>query len=111
LIGFQEGIMAQKERDVSINMSGIPVSGIGGLGLVAVAALICYVLPAAWWLVAFGAVGGTLTGIAIVAFRRHHVSAGPSGDDPTILFRAETVTKRDRIRRAPRTDVAELATL
>ena len=35
---------------------------------------------------------GTLLGIAIVAFRRHHVSAGPSGDDPTILFRAEAVT-------------------
>ena len=103
--------MAPEDRDVSINMSGIPVSGIGGLGLVAVAGLICYVLPAAWWLVAFGAVGGTLMGVAIVAFRRHHVSAGPSGDDPAILFRAEPVTKRDRTRRTARVDVVELATL
>ena len=103
--------MAREDRDVSINMSGIPVSGIGGLGLVAVAVLICYVLPAAWWLVAFGAVGGTLMGVALVAFRRHHVSAGPSGDDPKILFRVQPVPNREEIRRAPPADVAELATL
>jgi hypothetical protein len=101
--------MAPEDRDVNINMSGIPVAGIGGLGLVVAAALICYVLPAAWWLIAFGSVGGTLMGVAIVAFRRHPVSSGPSGDDPKILFRAETVT-REEIRR-PRPDVAELATL
>ena len=103
--------MAPEDRDVSINMSGIPVSGVGGLGLVAVAGLITYVLPAAWWLVAFGAAGGTLLGIAIVAFRRHHVSTGPSGDDPKILFRAEPAVNRGEARRAPRADVAELATL
>jgi hypothetical protein len=110
-IGFQGGTMAPEDRDVSINMSGIPVSGIGGLGLVAVAALICYVLPAAWWLVAFGAAGGSLLSLAIVAFRRHHVPSGPSGDDPKILFRAEPVTKGEEVRRAPRADAAELATL
>jgi hypothetical protein len=76
-------------RDVSINMSGISVSGVGGLGLVAIAALTTYVLPQAWWLVAFGTGGGALVGLAIVTFRRHHVTRGPSGDDPTILFRAE----------------------
>ena len=88
-IANQEAAMAPEDRDVNINMSGISVAGVGGLGLVAVAALMTYVLPQAWWLEVIGAAGGTLVGIAIVAFRRHHVSSGPSGDDPRILFRAE----------------------
>ena len=103
--------MTPQERDVSINMSAISVSGVGGLGLVAAVALTAYVVPEAWWLVAFGIGGGVLLGAAIVAFRRHHVSSGPSGDDPTILFRAEeATTNRARSRTAPRADVAELAT-
>jgi hypothetical protein len=89
--------MAPEDRDVNINMSGISVAGVGGLGLVAVAALMTYVLPQAWWLEVIGAAGGTLVGIAIVAFRRHHVSSGPSGDDPRILFRTEApVAKAER---------------
>jgi hypothetical protein len=103
--------VAPGDRDVNINMSGIPVAGVGGLGLVAVAALVAYVLPAAWWLVAFGATGGVLLGLGIVMFRRHHVTPGPSGDDPKILFRAESAPTGDRPRRAPRANVAELATL
>jgi hypothetical protein len=77
-----------REDPVAINMSGISVSGVGGLGLVAVAALITWTFPQAWWLEVFGALGGTLLGIAIVAIRRFHVPSGPSGDDPRILFRA-----------------------
>ena len=67
--------------------------------------------PQAWWLVAFGIGGGVLLGIAIVAFRRHHAPSGPSGDDPTILFRAEPVPEAGTLAPAPRADVAELATL
>ncbi len=42
--------MTQPERDVQINISAIPVAGVGGLGLVAIAALVAVVLPAvgAW---------------------------------------------------------------
>jgi hypothetical protein len=80
--------MALREDAANINLSGISVSGVGGLGLVAIAALTTWVLPQAWWLVAFGAAGGGLLGSAIVAFRRLHTPAGPSGDDPHILFRA-----------------------
>ena len=82
--------MALREDPPTINMSGISVSGVGGLGLVAMAALTTWVLPQAWWLVAFGAAGGCFVGVAIVVFRRHHTPAGPSGDDPHILFRATT---------------------
>ena len=102
--------MAPGDRDVSINISGIPVAGVGGLGLVAVAALISYFLPALRPAVALGAVGGILLAIAIVAFRRHHLPSGPSGDDPKILFRAEPAAKREHARPGPRTDVVELAT-
>jgi hypothetical protein len=93
--------MAPRTRDVSINISGISVSGVGGLGLVAIAALTTYVLPQAWWLVAIGAFGGVLLGIALVVAGRHHTASGPSGDDPRILFRAapdshEAVPSRER---------------
>jgi len=100
--------MTPGDRDVSINISSIPVSGVGGLGLVAVAALIAYFLPVMRPFVSLGAAGGILLGIAIVAFRRHHVSSGPSGDDPTILFRPEPAPIRERARPGPR--VVELAT-
>lgn len=100
--------MAPQDRDVSINMSGIPVSGIGGLGLVAVAGLITYVLPQAWWLVAFGAIGGVALGCAMVVFRRHHIPSGPGGDDPRILFRAEAPTPT---RPVARTRTLELGTV
>ena len=102
--------MSSQSRDVSINISGIPVNGIGGLGLVAVATLMTYVLPATWWFVACGAGGGVLMGIAIVAYRRHHVSRGPSGDDPTILFRPEPLAKRED-RGMPPAGLVELASL
>ena len=91
--------MALREDAATINMSGISVSGVGGLGLVAIAALTTWVLPQAWWLVAFGAAGGCFLGLAIVVFRRHHTPAGPSGDDPHILFRAT-----DEHRSRPATD-------
>ena len=83
--------MASERRSVEINMSGIPVNGVGGLGLVAVAALMTYVLPEASGLVLLGAAGGLVLGVVLVIVRRHYVPSGPSGSDPTILFRAEPV--------------------
>jgi hypothetical protein len=103
--------MAPQNRHVNINISGISVSGVGGLGLVAVAALMTWVLPQAWWLVVFGAAGGILVGVAIVAFRRYHAPSGPSGNDPWILFRAEEATPDRKRSHTARPDVAELAAL
>jgi hypothetical protein len=100
--------MALRQDSATINISGISVSGVGGLGLVAIAALTTWVLPQAWWLVAFGAAGGCLLGLAMVAFHRHHTSSGPSGDDPHILFRttpanppASPAATRANLRLAP----------
>lgn len=97
--------MTPTERFVEINMSGIPVNGIGGLGLVAVAVLMTVVLPEAWWLLVIGALGGIALSVVIVVARRHHVPSGPSGDDPTILFRPEPV-KRERNHQANGTQIA-----
>jgi hypothetical protein len=106
-IGFEEETMTPREPIVSINMSGIQVSGVGGLGLVAVAALMTYEFPEARWLVGFGAIGGAALACAMVAFRRRHVSS-PSGDDPKILFRADAPAAT---RPGPRTRTLELRTL
>jgi hypothetical protein len=86
--------MTPNQGSVEINMSGIPVKGIGGLGLVAVAVLMTVVLPAAWWLLVLGAAGGVMLGAVMALMRRHHSPRGPSGDDPTILFRPEPVKGR-----------------
>lgn len=45
---------------------------IGGLGLLAIAALITIVSPGAWWLLGVGAFGGFAIGGVLVATRRRH---------------------------------------
>jgi hypothetical protein len=52
---------------------------IGMLGAAGVATLITIVAPAAWWLVAFGAIGGVLVAIALVAVTRRRVLGQPAG--------------------------------
>ena len=54
------------------------------------------------------AIGGLALGGALIAFRRTHISPGPSGDDPKILFRAAA---RGADRPIARTRTLELRTL
>ena len=70
----------------TMNLSGIRVQGIGGLGLIAVVLLISLTMPAAWWLVAMGLAGGIVLGVALV-LRRRRIGFS-SGDGPTTLFGA-----------------------
>lgn len=100
--------MTPSDRRVEINISGISVSGVGGLGMVAMAALVSIVMPEAWFTTVLGLVGGVLLGVVLIAYRRHHVSRGPSGDDPTILFRSEAEGAAPAARTRP-TDAAQLA--
>jgi hypothetical protein len=79
--------MAADKRRPEINMSGIPVAGVGGLGLVAMAVVVSIFLPAASWTMSAGLAGGVVLGVALIAFRRKWKGTGPSGDDPRILFR------------------------
>jgi hypothetical protein len=78
----------KEDRSVQINISGIPVAGVGGLGLVAMATIVSIAMPAARVVMLSGVVGGCLVALALVLARRHFKSDAPSGDDPTILFRA-----------------------
>lgn len=100
--------MTPSDRRVEINISGIRVSGVGGLGMVAMATLVSIVMPAAWFTMVLGLAGGLVLAVSLIAYRRHHVPSGPSGDDPTILFRCETDDAAPAVRARP-TDVAQLA--
>ena len=53
-----------------INLSGSPVPGIGGLGLIALATLVTVVSPQVWWVVLFTMLAGFLFGAALVLVRR-----------------------------------------
>ncbi len=62
--------MSDPRRDVQINISSIPVAGIGGIGMLVMAAVIAVVFPLARWVVIGGAAGGALLGSAIIFLRR-----------------------------------------
>jgi hypothetical protein len=79
--------MSYQDRRVEINISGIPVAGIGGLGLVAMAIVVAVNMEAAWWTMVAGLTGGVVLAVILVIARRHIKTKGPSGTDPTILFR------------------------
>ena len=79
--------MTSDNRPVQINMSSIPVAGIGGLGLVAMAVLVSSVMPELRWTMAAGVAGGLVLAVGLVVFRRVRRPAGPNGNDPAILFR------------------------
>jgi hypothetical protein len=86
--------MAPEERRVEINMSGIPVAGIGGLGLVAMATVVSVFFPAIGWMMAVALAGGIVLGMVLVLAGRVWKSSGPTGDDPKILFRDLPVEDR-----------------
>jgi len=70
--------VARQEGD--INIARIPVSGIGGLGLVAGAAIVAIALPALRWLAVMALVGGVAVGLLLIGARnrraRHSVEIG-----------------------------------
>jgi hypothetical protein len=93
--------MSSDDQRAQINMSSIPVAGVGGLGLVAVALVMAFVFPEARWLLAAGLIGGAALAIVLVLARSHRDSRGGSSD-PHVLFRPE-VTQRVALPRPDRT--------
>lgn len=63
-------------RDARINISAIPVAGIGGLGMIFVAVVIAITVPLVRWVVLSGAVAGTLLGGALILIRRRRRARG-----------------------------------
>jgi len=88
--------MDSKDRPVEINMSGIPIAGVGGLGMVAVAIVMAYVLPEAWLLIAVGAIGGVALAVGLVLMRRHSDPYQSGSEDTHVLFRADGNRVADR---------------
>ena len=79
--------MAELPRRITnINMSAIPVNGVGGWGMLAIAVVIAIEFPEAHWLLAISAIGGLCLGAALIFWRRGHRTSGPSGDHPDVLF-------------------------
>ena len=70
----------------TLNLSGIRVQGIGGLGLIAVVLLISFTMPAAWWLAATGLASGIVLGVFLIVRRRRVGLAGGGDDGPLTLF-------------------------
>jgi len=87
--------MTQPERDVQINISAIPVAGVGGLGLVAMAILVSVIMPAAGWLMVSGVAGGCLLGAVLVLARRHADRREPGGRAPAVLFVESPALRRE----------------
>jgi hypothetical protein len=70
-----------------INMSSIHVAGVGGVGMMVVAAVMVYVLPQLRLATLAGVTGGLLAGAALILYRRRTVSQAPPA--PTLMVEGE----------------------
>ena len=89
--------MTDNDRS-NINMSRIPVAGVGGLGMMVVAGIMAYVLPEARAFAIAGFVGGLVAGCALIAYRRVNTSEPTSGATLMVDASAETPGTADRRR-------------
>jgi hypothetical protein len=62
----------------AINLSASPLSGVGGLGLVALTFLVTIVSPRAWWVVLASSLAGLLVGLGIIAMHSKPPDAAPT---------------------------------
>ena len=63
---------ARNQPDGILNVSRIRVAGLGGLGMVAVAAAMALTIPAIGVSLGLGLVGGFLIAVALIPYRRAH---------------------------------------
>ena len=89
--------MTDSDRS-NINMSSIPVAGVGGLGMMAVAGIMAYVLPEARAFAMAGLIGGLIVGCALIAYRRLSSSEPRPGATLMLDSSAETAATVDRRR-------------
>ena len=65
-----------------LNITASPITGVGGLGLVALGVIVAVTRPELFWLVAIGVAGGTLLGVAMVVSTRRRVASGSTAPAP-----------------------------
>lgn len=68
--------MTRDDRSADINISKIPVSGWGGLGLVAMAVVISFAQPQLRWLTVIALIGGAAIGLTLIAVRNRRARHG-----------------------------------
>lgn len=68
--------MSNQLKSGDINISTIPVDGIGGLGLVAGAAIVAFLFPPLRWLAFAGLVGGAGLGLFLIGSRDRRARRG-----------------------------------
>jgi len=72
--------MVDNSERPSINISAIPVAGIGGLGMVGLVVIMAMAFPVARSLLAGGLAGGVLLALTLLFARRHRRLGAPRGD-------------------------------
>ena len=82
--------MVDNSERPSINISAIPVAGIGGLGMVGLVVIMAMAFPVARSLLAGGLAGGVLLALTLLFARRHRRLGAPRGDLPTSIFSRDT---------------------
>jgi hypothetical protein len=108
--------MTRQPEPISINSSTITVSGVRGLGMIAVAAIIASTFAIARWLLLGGVAGGVILAAILIGRRRFRWVGGSRDDPPIVLFAASTrgphanadtiEGERGRIEQHPRQQVA-----
>ena len=76
----------RRETLKPINITASPITGVGGLGLVALGVIVAVTRPGALVIVLGGVVGGALLGIVMVAISRHRMQSQPGGGSASVLF-------------------------
>jgi hypothetical protein len=56
-----------------VNLTGSPLDGIGGLGLVLLVTLVSVLRPETWWIVLAAMASGVVLGLARIAISRHRL--------------------------------------
>ena len=59
-----------------VNLSASPLSGVGGLGLVALGFLVTIVMPGAWWVLLASTLAGAFLSLAIIAMHGKSLKPG-----------------------------------
>jgi len=79
IFGLPYGMVRRERQAAKMPMP------IGGLGVLAVVALITIVAPGAWWFIAMGVGGGATLGIALVMASRRRARREPEGSRRVLL--------------------------
>jgi hypothetical protein len=70
-----------------VNLSASPISGVGGLGLLALAGLVTLVVPGAWWALLASILAGVLLGLVLIAMHRKSSEAATTIQPSSIRAR------------------------